>query len=192
MLYKPKAFITTFLWILIVMEIMAACVPQSGGNNTRKSSRSDASSTSTTSKAAPSAPTFPSNSELYWFSGSKITGTVTINQNIETVLYLRGAPLHNFLANSLYFSQNYCMVFAYSHSTARKQIRVRAVPITYNDFVTQTTERLLRLDLPNPSDNSATCAGTISGVSSSSDIAFTPGTFCPSCFELITSTAMGL
>ena len=197
MVFKPKTYITTLLWMLVAAQFMAACVPQSGGSNSRKS-KANANATSTTTKAAPAGPAFPSNNELYWFTGSKITGTVTVNQNIETVIYLRGAPVHNFLAikntanQYIYFDQTYCMVFGYSHSTARKQIRVRAIPITYNDFTTGTTERLLRLDLPNPSDNSSTCAGSVSSISNSSDIAYTPGTFCSSCFELITSTSMGL
>ncbi|MBI2520968.1 MAG: hypothetical protein HYV97_11140 [Bdellovibrio sp.] len=191
MVFKPKAYLTTCIWILIAIQFTAACVPQSGGSNARKSSKADATTSTTTKPTAP-APGFSSSSELYWFSGSKITGTITINQNIETVIYLRGSPLHNFLANSTYFAQTYCMVFGYSHSTARKQLRVRAIPITYNDFTTGTTERLLRLDLPNPSDNSAACAGPISTVSNSSYIAYSPETFCSSCFELITSTSMGL
>jgi len=182
--------------LFTIIFIFSACVPQSGGSGGRKSKSSSNATTTTTKSPAP-APSFGSDS-MYWFTGSKVTGVVTVNQNTESVIYLRGSNVHTFLdardsgGTLTNFNNIYCMVFGYNKTGAKKQVRARAIPITYNDFVNKTTERLFRVDLPSQSENLASCTGTIGGISASGQVAYIPGDFCSTCFEIVASNSFGL
>lgn len=94
-------------------------------------------------------------------------------------------------------SRTYCLVVDYSVTGAKKQLRARAVPITFSNFTLASgSERLLRLDMPSTSENSATCSGTVNapvtGTVGNADSAFTPADLCPTCTSISSSTKVRL
>lgn len=154
-----KTLISAF--ILSCILLLQGCVP--APSNARKSSLSQA-STSNTNKAGTNVyPTFASDESMYWYTTSKIAGTVTINKNSQDIVYLRGKLVHDFLSakdisGTEYFRKQYCMVGNFS-SSSYKQLRVRAVPI-YVTTSSKAIERLLRIDIPSASDNATLCNKT--------------------------------
>ncbi len=192
--YQQSSFSKSMLLVGMCLFLVSCLGDQKTSNTRRKVSSSNTTSTST--KPAPTAPTQTDN--LYWYTNTIIQSDfVTVNQNSQTVIYLRGADINNFLAKVgtsgvSNFSKTYCIVAQYNNVTAKKQLRARAVPIGFNDFVTKTYERLLRIDFPEESINSTICDGSVGGYSSSTDIAYTLSTFCPTCSTIIASTSFNL
>ena len=131
---------------LVLMVALSSCVPSSSGG--KRTKKSDSSSSSGGVVGTPAPPVFNSDEDLFWFSDQKVTGTITINQNTQTVIYLRGDILHQFLENDSNFTKAFCMVVSYTDATVKKHLRARAVPIAFTNFSTQSLERLLRIDIP--------------------------------------------
>jgi hypothetical protein len=128
---------TIFLLILILS--MQSCVLQAP-NSGRKSSILSSSTSGTTSTPAV-APTFASDELAYWFTTTKITGTVTLNKTSQDIIYLRGEYIHEFLSakdssGNYNYKKQFCLVANFSNS-GFKQTRMRALPLT---ITTSTTE----------------------------------------------------
>ena len=154
------------LFILSFIIFLSGCVASSPQN----SRKSISSSVKNTSSGANTNPTFNSSTEVFWYTSEKIDGTITLNKNLESVIYLRGKMIHDFLVSKetsgLAYYQNgksYCLIG--NQIGTFKQIRLRAVPISINNTSTNTLERLFRVDIPALAENSATCgnATTIDG-----------------------------
>jgi hypothetical protein len=154
------------LFILSIIIFLSGCVPSSP-QNTRKSVSS---SVKNSSSGTNTNPTFTSSTDVYWYTSEKVDGTITVNKNLESVIYLRGKMIHDFLiskdSSGLAFYQNgksYCLIG--NQIGTFKQVRLRAVPISINNISTNSLERLFRIDIPSPTENSATCgvATTIDG-----------------------------
>jgi len=129
--------------IILLALFFAACVPQSP-KSTRKSTK--AASTGTTATPTPSAPTFSGNA--YWYNGQVINGVLEIPDTFSSVVYLRGDSVNSFLAqSSAQMSAVYCTVISFNSTGAKDQLRVRAVPLTFNNFQTGQLERLFRVDM---------------------------------------------
>lgn len=158
------------LTFIIVLLFLESCIQ--APSSTRKSTVSAASTTSS-KKTSTSSPTFAADENLYWYTTSKITGTVTVNKSSSDVLYLRGKFVHNFLSSKNtsgdeYFRKSYCLVGNFPiNSTVTQgatsttslesyQLRLRAVPI-YITTSNKTIERLFRIDVPNTTDNTSLC-----------------------------------
>lgn len=186
---------------IIVTLLLQGCIqsPSTARKSTVKSA-----STSTTNKTGTtsSSPTFASDENAYWFTTSKITGTITVNKSSQDVIYLRGKAVHDFLSakdtnGKEYFRKSYCLSGNFSISaTVKPQLRLRAVPI----YVTQSskaTERLLRIDIPNTTDNTSLCdlpldAGTATILPTFTAKAFSLPQLCSSCSGLSTATNLSL
>ncbi len=138
----------------------------------------------------------------YWFfNGQKVEGTITINQNVQTVAYLRGKTIHNFLNTESNAAKKYCLVGSYQDNTVTKNtLNVRAVPIVITNFTTKSIERLLRIDLIDESVNSSQCAGPVSVLDVNGEVditrapnpGFAPTTICPSCTSAFTTSNISL
>ncbi|MBT3583873.1 MAG: hypothetical protein HN509_03120, partial [Halobacteriovoraceae bacterium] len=192
---------------LVLMVALSSCVPSSSGG--KRTKKSDSSSSSGGVVGTPAPPVFNSDEDLFWFSDQKVTGTITINQNTQTVIYLRGDILHQFLENDSNFTKAFCMVVSYTDATVKKHLRARAVPIAFTNFSTQSLERLLRIDIPEDGLNVDNCKGDASHIDSSGNIdpiaineslsvntnaAFSPPTMCASgiCSGTISSSNVSL
>lgn len=141
--------ILTFIFISLLQSCIEA----------PKNSRKSVSSASTTTTSTTS-PTFASDELLYWYSSTKVQGTITINKTSQNTYYIRGSYIHNFLSStdssSVYnYNKQYCLVGNFS-SSSYKQIRVRAIPVSTTSS-SKVTERMMRIDLSADSDNSAQC-----------------------------------
>ena len=186
-----RGIITTTIFLLM----LTSCLPTA----TKSTKLQDASTDSETD----SSPTFSEDDTIYWYSGSNIPGTITINYNTQTVLYLRGSYVHDFLSTSTNFyntdnsTKQYCLVMNFS-ATDKKQLRIRALPITYNNFQTGTVEKLFRIDFPYQENNSASCQdasdidGLIETVNDSSDVAFIASAVCTSCSSINSASSISL
>lgn len=167
------------LFILVFSLVLQSCIGAKPSTN-RKSSANTVKTAATATT-----PTFAADETLYWFTSTKILGTITINLNSENVVYVRGQNVHNFListdpdAKVPYYqnNKNYCLVAKYD---GYKQLRVRAVPVFTNNFSTKVVERMFRIDIPNKAENQAACPGIISNVAAT-DAAYSLKDICPSC-----------
>lgn len=182
------------LFLMIATLFLQSCI--SNEPATKKKSTSSSSTTTTTATT----PTFASDESLYWFTSAKVTGTLTVNQNTESIIYLRGSYIHNFLlstdsATNLAYYQNgkaFCMIANYGSSY--KQLRLRAVPIFISNYTTKTVERLFRIDVPSRAENYATCGtATVDGITAAS-AAYALSEICPTCLgtTLLTSASLKL
>jgi hypothetical protein len=148
-----------------------------------KSSRNSGTSSSTTTTTVD--PTFTSDQMLYWFSTTSTTGTITINKNSTNTYYLRGKYIHNFLksydSSGVYFyNKQYCLIGSYT-SSSYKQLRVRAIPMSTTNSKTNVTERMLRLDFSNSTDNTSSCQKTTIDSTAAADAAYSISSICSSC-----------
>ncbi|MBC7712604.1 MAG: hypothetical protein H7177_04670 [Rhizobacter sp.] len=169
------------LFLFAVTLFLQSCVASSPSNS-RKSLSSSVKTTTTT----PVSPVFAADELLYWFSSAKVTGTITVNKNSDSIIYLRGSNVHTFLASTdsssfEYYRKTYCVVGTFGGTN--KQLRVRAVPIYVTNYSTNTIERLLRIDIPSSAENASTCGySTIDGVAPGS-AAYTLKDVCTSCLS---------
>ncbi len=131
-----------------------ACVPQSP-KSTRKSSKT--ASSGATATPTPNAPTF--SGEAYWYNGQTVNGVLDLPADFSSVVYIRGDGINSFLAqSSAQMSAVYCTVISYNSVGAKDQLRVRAVPLTFNNFQTGELERLFRVDM---NLSTSECDGTV-------------------------------
>lgn len=161
---------------------MSGCVAEKS-QNTRKAKASstvkNGSNTGTTTT-----PNFATDESLYWFSSEKVTGTITVNKNTDSVIYLRGSSIHNFLSSKdnlgeEFYRKEFCLVANYGASN--KQLRVRAIPIFISNFTTNALERILRVDIPSRNENVAACAMTTIDTTLPGNAAYSLSEICPSC-----------
>ncbi len=189
---------------LTLLLVLVSCVPSQEAGTSRRSS---AATTETTTTPTPDAPIFNNSGEVFWYSGtSSFDSIITVNEDISTVIYIRGEAIHNFLSNSfdgstLNQNQTYCLVASYTSSGAKNNLRARAVPISITNFQTNSLERLLRIDLPDSSSNTSTCTGSALNISTTADAgvpvldaqsAFIPENLCTNCTNTISSTDISL
>jgi len=194
-----------FTGLMLVILTLNSCVPQQSSGGKRRSS--SGASAEPTAKSTPPPPVFDTTGSIYWYSGnSSFDNIITLNEDIATVIYLRGEAVNSFLSSSLdgtalNSSKSYCMVASYNTSGAQKNLRIRAIPISFFNFQTSTQERLLRLDFPDKSSSQSTCSGTALNIlttpdSGSSvanfDSAFSTNELCPTCRGIIASTDVSL
>lgn len=133
-------------------------------------------------------------SSLFWFTaGQTIEGTVTLNENNQTGLFLRGNLIQNFLLASDNNLKTFCLVVSFNIGTAgaKKQLRMRASPLIFNNFQTNSLERLFRLDPILESTNTTVCSGTAFTITDA-DSAFALNTLCPNCVSTETATQIKL
>lgn len=180
------------IFILATTLFLQGCIA-SKPNNSRKSLSSSVKNTNSTTT-----PTFNSDEALYWFTSLKITGTITFNKNTDSIAYLRGQNVHNFLtskdSSGVAYYQNgkqFCVAANYN---GYKQVRLRAVPIFISNYTTKSIERLFRIDIPSKQENEDTCKfGTIKDVPASAAV-FSLDKICDNCLAttLITSESLTL
>lgn len=189
-----------------MLLFLGSCVDQTTKSRASKNKITQGTTTSTT--ATTKSPTFSSNENLFWYSGGeKSFGTITISQNTKTVIYLRGKIIHEFLDNKLFLNdqKKYCVVLSFDSLLTKKQLRVRAIPIIQNDFITGTLEKLFRIDLTPEfeSQNFASCDGdlpvynnkglvTSTAINGTTENAFTPLNICSGCSGLVFATNISL
>ena len=86
--------------------------------------------------------------ELYWYSNHEIANeTITINSNMNSVVYLRGSLVESYL-ESAGMTNSYCLVMNYDHENAKSQLRLRAVAINFNNLTLGRVEKLFELMFP--------------------------------------------
>lgn len=150
--------IYNILFITLAALLIQGCVANSGSSNKKNSTVIK--STTTT----PVAPAFASDEALYWFTTQKSTGTVTVNLNSDSVVFLRGLNVHTFLTTIesgtvANYQKQYCVVANFG--TNYRQLRLRAVPVSLTNATTKAIERVLRVDLPSTDENLSTCGSSI-------------------------------
>jgi hypothetical protein len=180
--------------LLFTILLLQGCI-QAPSNSRKATVASSATSTGGTSTGTTTYPTFATDENIYWFTTSKIAGTVTINKNSQDIIYLRGKVVHDFLnakdvSGTEYFRKQYCMVGNFSSATY-KQVRVRAIPI-YVTTSTKAIERLLRIDIPSGTDNTSACKFSTIDTTLAANAAFSLPEICPTCSGQVTSTALNL
>jgi hypothetical protein len=194
------------LILCLAMAMLSGCVPeakQSKRTSVDDIANSNSGGFGSDQDKTPEAPTF-NNSNLAWFvDGKYVEGTVQINESINTEIMIRGEGLHNFLNTNNNSSKTYCMVASFydSNTAVKKVFRARAVPLHINNLSTRKTEKLLRVDLPQKTDNQSICSGTVARISTSGlqtetvtdgDSSFLPADTCTTCHGLIGSSNISI
>lgn len=82
------------------MFAITSCMPTSPKSNRKNTSNN--SSAGATETPPPAAPPSTFLGAKYWFSGSTNVETITLNADTQTVIYLRGSQIHNFLSSVAY------------------------------------------------------------------------------------------
>ena len=190
------------------MIAISSCLPTSPKSNRRNTSNNSSAGASPTPPPAAPPSTFPA--AKYWFSGTTNVETITLNADTQTVIYLRGSEIHNFLDSVAYYDntlqkniyqydKSFCIVANYEINTVKTHLRARAVPIDFYNFSTGTKERLFRIDIPKEDDNTSGCQGVKffydeNGQTTSYpvDIRYSPINLCPSCNSKFTSISIQL
>jgi hypothetical protein len=195
----PTALLT------IVLLFVISCVPQQKASSSRRTS--GATTGETTPEVTPDTPDLENLGDVSWFSGnSSFENIITLNEDVPTVVYLRGGAINTFLSASLdgvttNVERTYCMVASYNTAGAQQNLRIRAVPVSFRNLSTNTLERVLRLDFPDTTASSSTCQGSALNIVTtadagttvgSSDSAFTGTALCPTCSGIIISTDVSL
>jgi hypothetical protein len=159
---------------LIFILLLVSCVQQKGASGAVKKISASNDTTSNTS----------SNNELYWYDTARVDGTYTMNAATQSVIFLRGGLLHNFLNKDNNDLKVFCLVQNYNSSGAQKQLRVRAVPVIAKNL------KSLRLDFPQEGDNQAFCGGTVDNVTTAQS-SFIPSKLCPNCSSIVNPVLSG-
>lgn len=196
-----QILLTLFTLIIVTLQ---SCVPQ--GSSSGK--RSTGGTTSNEAEETTNTPDFDDDSEIYWSTGSvTYNNSITINEDINTVIYLRGQSIHDFLTTTLdnstveFKDLNYCLVASYNTTGAKKNLRVRAVPISFRNLSTNTREYLLRIDLPEEDTSTSQCQGSAYQITTTADAAnavgtadssFVPSELCPNCNKTVNSSNVSL
>lgn len=195
------------LFILTLLIGLVSCVGQKEGSGGRRVAAKTTQG-GTTEPTATNEPTFQNGSSAYWFSGGlEIPGSLLINENTTQALYLRGPAIHQFLGINNNFSAVYCMVVSYSDAGGlnKRQLRARALPISFNNFSQSSVERLFRVDITQQQDNQSLCSGSsylfganettpsaATPLLSTLQAAFSPTQLCPNCSGILSSTNTSL
>jgi hypothetical protein len=182
------------IFIILFTLTLYSCV-ESGSSGKRKSSGSQ----TTTQEGTVAGP--EDDLDIYWYyDGLKIPGTVTINQDIQTVAYLRGSTVHDYLNTSENYKEKYCLAMSYNVGITNNMLKVRAVPISITNFSTNSVERLFRVDLTEDFVNEKQCDGVVPlyNVSGKQDNitakrpVYKPQDLCTNCFSTFTSSNTSL
>lgn len=181
-----KTLVST-LFLLIVLTLQG-CIQ--APSNTRKSSLASSATTTATGTT-----TAAVDGDLFWYTTTKITGTITINKNSEDVVYLRGKQVQDFLISKdlsgvEYYRKQYCLVGNFTAPATYKQMRLRAIPISTT--TAGKTERLLRVDVPSTSENTSVCNNTTVDTIIPGNAAFSLPQICTNCTGQITTTNLNL
>lgn len=150
-----------------------------------------------------SPPILSSEDDLFWYSGTERTDLLSIDQNIVKDVLIKGGRLSHFLESftddtytQKFYEKQFCLVINFNEGDplVKKQMRVRALPVLYNDLTTGVSERFLRIELSKSDDNREHCAGTLVHALSSEltlgEIvlaAYSPVEICTTCTRVITS-----
>ena len=127
-----------------------------------------------------------------WYLDKTISGTVTINANVKTIAYLRGAGAHQFLAAGGNHLEEYCLVASYERTGLKRQLRFRVVPLSLAREDVQ--ERMFRVDISLAEEGKVFCGGKVSSYDASGavlgewdstvngdQIGYSPEELCDSC-----------
>lgn len=180
--------------LLFTAILLQGCIQ--APSNTRKSALSSSATTNAGKTTSTASPTFATDELIYWYTTTKIPGTITINKSSQDVIYLRGKIVHDFLSSKNaggveYYRKQYCMVGNFLSPLTYKQVRVRAIPI-FITTSTKATERLLRVDIPSSADNNSACNNTTIDSILPVNAAFSLPEICSSCTGQITTTGLSL
>jgi hypothetical protein len=187
------------LVFLILVLGLASCVPQQSTSNKRKSSTG--STTQTDDNQDDGFSNAPDASSVAFFTGSSESSNVTLNEDLQTVIYLKGSSVHDFLGINSNQTRTFCLVASFNTGGAVENLRMRAVPISFFDFQKQSTQRLLRIDVPESTTNQSACSGSAFHITNSangadtadnSSLAFDFPNVCISCAGIISSTDISL
>lgn len=187
-------------FLIVLILLFASCVPQSPSTK-RKVSNAKTESP----ESSDNTPEFTNSNDIYWYSGtSEISGTLLINEDISTVIYLRGQRVHDFLGQDSNMSRAFCLIASYSDTVAKKSLRARAIPISIFNIAQNKQEKLLRIDLNESTNNASSCSGNsyyllssaepdlVTSTASTADSSFTPSDLCPTCSKTLSSTNISL
>ncbi len=182
---------------LILIWILGSCVPQSPNTKRRNSQGIKEASPGNEDNTAPEF-----TSDIFWYAqGQTVEGQITINEDTQTVVYLRGSSVHHFLTQNSNYANTYCLVMDQNMPGAKQQMRARIVPIKIKNFSTNSEEWLMRVDIPEKTANTNTCSGTTNQLSSSglilgtvnsANAAYAPTELCTTCTGKAVSTFISL
>lgn len=177
--------------LILVLGLMASCVPSAGTNRTQTTTGTeetvggDSDGTNNTGGVdrdiVLGLPLFLD--DVVWHTNRQVAGILNINSDFNDTIYIRGSAVHNFLLSDFTkknlddsvsivpnLSERFCAVITYPTSITNVPLRVFASPYT---FITATTKDVgLKLHISNKTINQTNCGGEahLEGSSNGSDI----------------------
>lgn len=178
------------IFILILMTFLGACIQQSPNTSRKITVQPSIEDDGSDGSGDANDPTFSTSDDIYWYSNKKIEGAITINQDTKSVIYLRGSKVHSYLGSDSLNNLVYCLVINFQSANLVDQLRLRAIPISFNNLLTNSVEQLLRIDVPYTTDNQTACSGTVD--TAGATVAYSPVNLCTTCSNIYTATSVRL
>lgn len=135
---------------------------------------------------------------VHWYHQNNYSKSLTLDYQNQLASYLRGIDVHAFLLGGQNMAGTYCVVvdFQVSNTVIPNQLRMRAIPDSFDNIGSGSSEKYLRVDSHDQNANSLcnkpieTFNGSWSQEVPSATTAFKTESVCTNCLNLITSNSV--
>lgn len=186
-------------YLILLLFFAVSCMPSP--SSVSKGNIAGSGSTTTGSNGGSAS----SQTSLKWNYLNANTNNITINVSNYNNAYLVGNPVESYLLGIPNFiNEDFCFVGTYLIGGIDYELRSRAVPISYYDFVAKRTVRIIRVDFPDVTNSTTICNKTLR-ISDGSDnfvvdgnvppaarVKFDPNTICPNCTSTLIANNLRL
>lgn len=177
---------------LLLLILLVSCMPSA------KVSKGNLSTNDTTNDNS----SIP-DSATQWNYLSTLSTSMTINVSNLNNSYISGKNIEVFLSTAENFAQDYCLVSRFTSSNLNYELRTRVVPISYYDFTSKRTIRIMRVDFNDVPNATAVCGtqdlmvldsngALASDTTSIYNRTPNPALLCPSCTSKLNSSKVFL
>jgi hypothetical protein len=184
-------------YLILILFILVSCQPSPRLSGQGSLSGSSGTSGGTSSGGASSVTT------LKWNYLGENVSSITINVSNYNNAYLVGTPVETYLQGlSNFINEDFCLVGTYLIGGINYELRSRAVPISYYDFVAKRTVRILRVDFQDITNSQSICnknlripngLGNFINDPGTPPLArqnYNPATICPLCTGMLQATGV--
>ena len=169
--------------ILLVLGLISC-----GGGSLQKN-RKGPNLDTTSTRPSPTDPSFPPDDPpIFWYNDIKVFGTLNVNANINTPIYIKGKAVHNYLKNMPSPTRTYCLGLFFEDDTLKKELWFRTVALSLSEENVQV--HIFRVDLSSEKESREACQQ--SSTSPSSKVGYTPKSLCTHCHGVRTTSHLAL
>ncbi len=183
-------------YLVLILLFLTSCMP------TADVSKNNLASSTGTTTGTTTGGTTPANTNVTWNYLGALDTNITINVSNLNNSYIVGTQVETYLSTVSDFSTaTYCLVSSYYIGGVNYELRSRTVPISYYDFKTKRTVRVLRVDFQDPTNSLNDCQSSLRVLNTSGSLVvdssgpapkYDPGKICPLCTSVLSGTKVRL